>query len=170
MSILGDRDCRPGHRCPIATQKEAFHCDVHHGPRPIPDLAALTGISPKTLYKFANPFEEHEHISTRHLPVLLPHLTHHRLLDFYERLAGRLAFVVPTRDAGDAEIARTVREFAEFLTADTEAAADHCYTPEEFAHLEREADEALAQIKALVESRRRRVVVVHPHDHREGRR
>ena len=147
--------CTPANRCPVASLKEAAHCSLHNDDahRSIEFFAEQAGVRPSTLNDQINPDQPNDNISFRRLPALIRNLTNFALLDYLEKLAGRVAFTLPTGKASeDRAQAKAVREFGQYLERASIAGEDGEYTVEEVAHVEQEAHDAIAAIVAHVAS------------------
>lgn len=154
------KTCTPASRCPVASQKEAAHCSFHHDDagRSIEFFAEQAGVKPSTFNDQLNPAEETDNLSFRRLPNLIPHLTNFALLDYWEALAGRIAFALPRgRRADERSQASAVKEFGEYLLQSSTASEDGEYTAAEAERIEREGVEAIAAIYAHIETVKSRV-------------
>lgn len=158
--LLSAKQCQPASRCPVTSQTEAAHCSFHHDTngRSIEFFAEQAGVKASTFNKQLNPAEENDQLSFRRLPNLFPHLTNFALLDYWESLAGRIAFVVPSgRTAEERSQAEAVKQFGDYLVEASTAAADCSYSAEEAERVERQGLEAMAAIAAHIEAVKARV-------------
>lgn len=139
-------------------QKAALHTTIHESTKSTAAIADGAGISYQFLCATATDTLR-DQLPFFRLPLVLEHCDDLTLVRFYAGLQN--AAVVPMPNSGAAADVRrasvTMREFAEFMEAGAAAVEDEVVSPEEFARIEREAQEAVNAILELREHYRARV-------------
>jgi len=142
----------------VESQKRALHATIHGSTAPLKAIADELGMEYSSLANFALASRT-DQLPFTQLPMVLEAADNLTLLRFYAYLQGCEVFRLPrTGAAGDArQTSVTVREFAELLEAAGTATEDDVVTPEEFAAIEREGQEAVRAVLELVAHYRARV-------------
>lgn len=141
-----------------ASQKRALHATIHQSTAPTKAIAEAAGVGYSALANAALTSES-SNLPFARLPLVLAASDDLTLLRFYANLQGCEVFRLPrTGAAGDArQTSMTVREFAELLEAVGAATEDDVITPEEFARIEREAQDVVRAVLENVAHYRARV-------------
>lgn len=134
-----------------ASQKRALHATIHHFTAPTKAIAEAAGVGYSALANAALTSEP-GNLPFARLPLVLEASDDLTLLSFYADLQNCEVYRRPrTGVPADArQQAVTMREFAELLEAGAAAAEDNVITPEEFARIDREADDV---VRAVLEYR-----------------
>jgi hypothetical protein len=145
--------CRSGQPCTPETMKEALDCLAHHGALPVKGLAERIGhVSEGTLGKQLSKYDEDNYPPLRQVVPLTVAAENDALITYLARACGGV-FVRLHASAGhdvDAEhIGKALREFADVLQCHASASADGVVTADEANTLDREVDEACAELAAL---------------------
>ena len=140
--------------------RDAWHESVHdpsglHPEQlPIKALASIAGISATHLYATADR-EERVMPSLGTYLAILPNLRNLAVLDFQERICGRVAFRIPdAREVCGEQMGASLKEYGEFVM---EASSAGPWTPEKAARIEKEGREAMASIAAIIECAKQQV-------------
>lgn len=141
-----------------AAQKRALHPTIHEATAPAKAIAEQVGLSYSFLANAALTSTT-DQLPFARLPLVLEASDNLTLLRFYAHLQGCEVFRLPRTGAvGDArQTSITVREFAELLDAVGAATEDDVITPEEFARIEREAQDVVRAVLENVAHYRARV-------------
>lgn len=141
-----------------ASQKRALHATIHQSSAGTKVIAEQAGMGYSALANAAL-LSEASNLPFARLPLVLAASDDLTLLRFYANLQGCEVFRLPrTGAAGDArQTSMTVREFAELLEAVGAATEDDVITPEEFARIEREAQDVVRAVLENVAHYRARV-------------
>lgn len=141
-----------------ASQKRALHTTIHESTQSTAKIAADAGISYPFLCNAAN-VSLREQLPFMRLPLVLESCDDLTLVRFLaDRQNAAVVRLPKVGAAGDVKRASaTMREFAEFMDAGAAAVEDDVVSPEEFARVEREAQEAVNAILELVAHYRARV-------------
>jgi predicted transcriptional regulator len=124
--------------------KSALHESLSDLPpgRTVKQLADIAGVSYSTLWECADT-EKVGWISVRRLIRIIPSLSNLAVLDYLERIAGRIAFRIPDpREVCGEQMGKAIKEFGEFVVEGSQVG----WTAERAAQLRREAEEAAAAI------------------------
>lgn len=140
------------------SQKRALHETIHHSTAPLKAIADEVGVEYSSLANAAL-MSRTDQLPFARLPLVLEACDDLTLLRFFAHLQGCDVFRLPrVGAAGDAhQAAATMREFAELLEAGAAAAEDNVVTPEEFARVEREAQDVVRAVLEYVAHYRARV-------------
>jgi len=143
--------CIGGEHCEPAGLKEAMSCALQHDPERgsrIEVVAAILDIKPGTLRDGINP-NEPDWLAPKHYdtvaictadhPVIAKHFAH-RQGGFFYKVSGSSSF--------DQTTATSVREFGEFL----QSLVNGPVTPAHLDRITKEGTEAMAAIKAAIDS------------------
>lgn len=150
--------CTHGQICAPASDREAWHCQVHHAPEiRVDELARRLGMRDDTLSRMVDPNSKSSMLPARHHARVLQ-LTRSNLavVTFYAQLQG----VIVYRASSESELAVTaaaVKSFGDLLTTTAEAHADGEMTDAEAECIARRGQLAAAKILAVVEDARQRV-------------
>ena len=122
----------------------------------VAELAEAMGFkSDSSLYKAANPMENHR-LHLENLPILIKETGDFAILNEIEALFGRVAFAMPRARADLKKVVdeqcRAIKEFSEYLAEVAKASADGHISIAEFADIEKECGQAIAQLAALLEA------------------
>jgi hypothetical protein len=143
-------------RCQPETARQAWYCQVHHSKKRLEQIAGEIGISPSALSDAVNPDGDGSMLAARHHETVL-RLTSDNLalVGYYARAQHAVVYALPSVDQADAQTAKVVREFGEFLTKHADAHADHRVTTREAIEIELEGQQAITAIVAAIEDAKR---------------
>jgi hypothetical protein len=141
-----------------ASQKRALHATIHEATQAARAIAENAGIGYQFLCATANP-SLRDQLPFMRLPLVLESSDNLTYVRFLADLQHAAVVPLPHRgaDADVRQASATMREFAEFLEAGAAASDDDVVTPEEFARVEREGQEAVEAILGMVAHYRARV-------------
>lgn len=149
------KHCTSGRRCEPQTLREALYCQSHHSVMRLDEIARRLGMSANSLADAVNPFGDGSILAAKHFERLIE-LTRDNiaLARFISRECGAVVYVLPTVSIS-ATTAKVIKEFGEMLTRHAEAVDDRAISRLEAAAIEKEAEEAIAAIMALVAEAKR---------------
>lgn len=152
------KSCIGGLPCEPVTDREAWHCQVHHTPGiRVDEIAQRLGMRADTLSRMVDPNSKSSMLPARHHARVLQ-LTRSNLavVTYYAHLQA----VIVYRATSESELAATaaaVKSFGDLLTSTAEAHADGHMTEAEADCIARRGELAAAKILAVVDDARRRV-------------
>jgi hypothetical protein len=149
--------CTSGQHCETVGLKEAISCGAEHDPvkgTQVAVIAATLDIKPGTLRDGINP-NEPDWLSMRHLDtVAICTASHPVIAKHFAKLQGGFFYTV-TGSNFDQTTATSVREFGEFL----QSLVNGAMTPANLERIRKEGTEAMAAIKAAIDSAELRAAV-----------
>lgn len=140
--------------------KEALHATIHKNRKSVAAIAEEIGMSENYLYRAALPDQEMDGQGTgcrfplKGLVPLVRATSDFQVLDYIERILGRVAIVLPTGDGDFAEISRrsmrAIGEFGELMQEIDKSLDDGKITASELEMIEKEGYEAVQAIMAML--------------------
>lgn len=158
MSTTSRKLCRSGRRCEIRSLPEAIDCVAHHSDLSLREIAERAGKSETYLRSACSQYDDSHKFQAELIVPVTVASGNTAILDYLERMVGRIAITLPTVELGDttdlftpmAEIAQEIGHMAAAIQA---AFRDHHLAAEEMDRIDREihhAHEALARLEALL--------------------
>jgi hypothetical protein len=132
-------------------------CALHHSALPLADIAERVGTNVAYLRAAASQYDETHQLQARLIVPITVATGNFALLDFMERMVGRVAVRLPDVDVADVDLfamsARLVKEVGDTLDAVRAAVADGRITAEEVDRIDCEVHQmhqAAAALEAVV--------------------
>lgn len=148
------KQCRAGQRCEAGTFAEAVDCQLHHSEVPLGVIAERAGIRESYLRTCASQYDETHNLQAKLLAPITIASGNYALLDFIERLVGRVAIRLPRGCAvADDDLfaagARVASEMGDVFEEIRRAFEDKRITEDELARVNREVHEAHQALASL---------------------
>lgn len=131
--------------------KEALHETIYRSSLPCKAIADILGVGVRYLGNVCDTEQQDAWLSSRHLTQLALSADNFAWLDFFERLAGRVAVRVPSGSgAGELHaLGRLARETGEVMTGVATALEDECISLDELRRIDKTIDGAMRALAAV---------------------